>query len=60
MTLEERIAKIVAIDCLTPIERAAMITALPALKVREIRVAVMAAVEAKRAREGDHGRFIAA
>jgi hypothetical protein len=56
MTLEARIVMIVGADCLTPVERAAMILAQPELKIRQIRVAVMTAVDAKRAREGGHGQ----
>ena len=60
MTLEERIAEIVALDCLTPVERAAMIMTLPALHLRQIRVLVMNAVALKLVREGsDHGRAAA-
>lgn len=55
MTLEQRIAQIVVLDCLTPVERAAMILALPELKTRQIRVAVMAAVDRQRLSGGHHG-----
>ena len=59
MTLEQRIAQIVALDCLTPAERAEMILAQPGLQLRRIRVAVCNAVAAKRGLVdvgGSHGR----
>jgi hypothetical protein len=62
MTLEQRIAQIVALDCLTPAERAEMILAQPGLYLRRIRVAVCEAVAMRGSladQGGNHGRSAA-
>ncbi len=47
MTLEEQIARIVAIDCLTPVERAAMILKLPEMLAWKIHFAIIDSVASK-------------
>ena len=48
MTLDQRIAQIIALDCLTPAERADMILAQPEMQLRRTTVAIIGAVAAKR------------
>lgn len=57
MTLEQRIAQIVALDCLSAAERAEMILAQPGLKLRRIRVAVCDAVAAQRSHVETGGQY---